>query len=169
MALDLWRRRCGVERGACGGIVHRDIKPENHMVRPDGFREGAGLRFGQATEGSLQRGLDLQTRPGHLAGTIQYLSPEQVTGKPLDGRSDIFSLGVVAYELVTGRRPFDGPADGAIFDAILHHTPESPSSVHPQLGRHLDALVRRCGRCGGLSVGRCLFGGCVFRVLRLAA
>ena len=103
------------------------------------------LDFGLAKqrEGSLHAVSDLHTRPGQVAGTIQYLSPEQVTGKAADGRSDIFSLGVVAYELATGRRPFDGTTEGAIFDAILHHTPEPPSSVQPQLGRDLDALVLR--------------------------
>ncbi len=125
------------------GIVHRDIKPENIMVRGDGFVKV--LDFGLATmlePASSSRGeSELRTRPGHLAGTIQYLSPEQVLGKPAGARSDLFSLGVVAYELATGVRPFEGPTDGAIFDAILHRDPEPPSAVRPSLGTELDSLV----------------------------
>ncbi len=83
----------------------------------------------------------LRTRPGLLPGTIQYLSPEQVLGKPASPRSDLFSLGVVAYELATGVRPFDGSTDGAVYDGILHCEPALPSSIRPSLGAELDGLV----------------------------
>jgi Tol biopolymer transport system component/serine/threonine protein kinase len=129
------------------GIVHRDIKPENIMVRPDGFVKV--LDFGLASMleapggGSPDSELRkiLRTRPGHLAGTIHYLSPEQVMGKPATPRSDLFSLGVVAYELATGLRPFDGPTDGAVFEAILNRVPPPPSAIRPAMGDELDAMV----------------------------
>lgn len=124
------------------GIVHRDIKPENIMVRPDGFVKV--LDFGLASVRETMGGSsDLRTRPGHLAGTIQYLSPEQVLGKQASARSDLFSLGVVAYELATGVRPFDGSTDGAIFDAILHQKPVPLSSIRPALGNELDGMVEQ--------------------------
>jgi Tol biopolymer transport system component len=127
------------------GIVHRDIKPENIMVRPDGFVKV--LDFGLAKlhdpTGTAGSAADLRTRHGNIAGTVHYLSPEQVIGKPADPRSDLFSLGVVAYELATGRRPFDGPTIGAVFNAILHHAPPAPSTVRPSLGPELDSLILR--------------------------
>jgi Tol biopolymer transport system component/tRNA A-37 threonylcarbamoyl transferase component Bud32 len=122
------------------GVVHRDIKPENIMVRPDGFVKV--LDFGLATvreSGSDPK--DLRTRTGHLAGTIQYLSPEQVLGKPATPRSDLFCLGVVAYEVATGRRPFDGPSDGFILDAILNHAPVPPSSIRPGIDHELEQMI----------------------------
>jgi serine/threonine protein kinase len=124
------------------GIVHRDIKPENIMVRSDGFVKV--LDFGLASVRETSNGAsDLRTRPGHLAGTIQYLSPEQALGKAAGARSDLFSLGVVAYELATGVRPFDGPTDGAIFDAILHRIPAPPSILRPTFGDELDAMIQQ--------------------------
>jgi serine/threonine protein kinase len=127
------------------GIVHRDIKPENIMVRPDGFVKV--LDFGLATmldsSGSLEGESGLRTRPGHIAGTVHYLSPEQVLGKAVDARSDLFSLGVVAYELATGKRPFEGGSVGEIFDAILHQTPAPASSLHPALSSKFDSLIQR--------------------------
>jgi hypothetical protein len=127
------------------GIVHRDIKPENIMIRPDGFVKV--LDFGLAKLREPVNGAanvpDFRTRPGNLAGTIQYLSPEQIQGETAGPRSDLFSLGVVAYELATGVRPFDGPTDGAVFNAILSRTPLPPSMVRPSLGTELDNLILR--------------------------
>jgi serine/threonine protein kinase/Tol biopolymer transport system component len=127
------------------GIVHRDIKPENIMVRPDGFVKV--LDFGLAKLREPVSGAasapDFRTRAGNLAGTIQYLSPEQIQGETAGPRSDLFSLGVVAYELATGVRPFDGPTDGAVFNAILSRTPPLPSALRPALGTELDSLIMR--------------------------
>ncbi len=127
------------------GIVHRDMKPENIMVRPDGYLSKCSTSAGPscAMLPATPSYRELRTRPGSLPGTIQYLSPEQVLGKQAGPRSDLFSLGVVAYELSTGVRPFDGPTDGAVFDAILNRTPELPSSIRPSLGNELDGLIMR--------------------------
>ncbi len=123
------------------GIIHRDIKPENIMVRPDGFVKVLDFGLASVRDPSYGSGSDLRTQPGRLAGTTYYLSPEQVLGKPAIARSDLFSLGVVAYELATGVRPFEGLSDGAIFDAILHRDPPPPSTIRPALGHDLDDLV----------------------------
>jgi serine/threonine-protein kinase len=129
------------------GIIHRDIKPEKIMIRPDGLVKV--LDFGLAavsdtkSSGAAAAPADLLTRPGNLLGTLEYLSPEQARGKPVGPRSDLFSIGVVAYELATGARPFAGATDGAVLDAILHHQPPPPSRVRPSLGVELDGLILR--------------------------
>jgi serine/threonine protein kinase len=126
------------------GIVHRDIKPENIMVRPDGLVKV--LDFGLAqpvehegvTQGSeLQSSLDSRSDSGTLMGTIDYLSPEQVRSSDIDHRTDIFSLGVVLYEMVAGKRPFTGSSVAATFDAILINGPP------PIVGRELPAQLSR--------------------------
>jgi len=135
------------------GIVHRDIKPENVMLRPDGIIKV--LDFGLAKllappSGETGSHVDIssptatmQTRPGSVAGTLQYLSPEQIMGKLATPRSDIFSLGVMLYELATGVRPFAGPTEGVVFSNILNQTPARPSSLRPSIPRELDELIIR--------------------------
>ena len=97
------------------GIVHRDIKPENIMLRPDGLVKVLDFGLAKLTESqALANDTDAvtvaasNTEPGVVMGTVRYMSPEQTRGLKVDGRSDIFSLGVVLYELVTGRAPFEG-------------------------------------------------------------
>jgi eukaryotic-like serine/threonine-protein kinase len=133
------------------GIIHRDIKPENVMVRPDGLVKllDFGLAKPLQPEGPPGKtlpsdGLSLQTDPTMLMGTLAYLSPEQVRGERLDYRTDIFSLGVVIYEMLAGTRPFKGANASAVCEAILHHQPDSLESVvEPPLSRIvIRALIK---------------------------
>jgi Tol biopolymer transport system component len=133
------------------GIVHRDLKPANIMLTKSGAKL---LDFGlakptapQATLATLTTALPQQspvTQEGTIVGTFQYMSPEQVEGKDLDARSDIFSLGTVLYEMLTGRRAFDGKSQLSVASAILEKDPEPISSSVPLTPPALDHAVRRC-------------------------
>jgi eukaryotic-like serine/threonine-protein kinase len=114
------------------GIVHRDIKPENIMVRPDGFVKVLDFGLAKLTEKPVDTSssdsqvptvLRFDTEPGAVLGTTRYMSPEQVRGLKLDNRTDIWSLGVTLYEMLTGRQPFDAPSIGDVIAAILEHEP----------------------------------------------
>ena len=131
------------------GIVHRDLKPGNFMVTEDGRIKI--LDFGLAhMEASSQTSLDsespteLKSREGTLAGTLHFMSPEQVECKNIDARSDIFSLGVVFYEMLTGQRPFQGETPAAVLSAILKDDPEPVTARAPSLPRDVARIVRRC-------------------------
>ena len=125
------------------GIVHRDIKPDNVMVRPDGIVKVLDFGLAKLHESLGHVAGDLRTRPGSVAGTPQYLSPEQVLGQKIGPQSDIFSLGVLLYELTTGKRPFEGVTDGSIFTAIVTQAPRRPSEIAPPLDKNLEALILR--------------------------
>jgi len=129
------------------GIIHRDIKPENVMVRPDGYAKVLDFGLVKLTEKeyvdvqSRTRTLQNTTEPGHVVGTVRYMSPEQARGKPLDGRTDIFSLGIILYEMVTGCAPFDGDSIADILAAILKNEPQPLAGHLPNAPEELQRVV----------------------------
>src|SRR6202041_3300188 len=109
-------------RAHAGGIVHRDLKPANIMVDQSGLVKV--LDFGLAKlAASATAGEDatMATTPGMIVGTMAYMSPEQAEGKPIDARSDIFSFGSVFYEMLTGRRAFQGQSSAALLSAVMRY------------------------------------------------
>jgi eukaryotic-like serine/threonine-protein kinase len=132
------------------GIFHRDIKPENIMLRRDGYVKVldfglAKLAETQLSEFATQMAADgaMRTRSGVVMGTLAYMSPEQARGQKVDARTDIFSLGVVSYELLAGQRPFIGSTGAEIVAAVLHTEPPALTQMAPQLPSTLAAIVSK--------------------------
>ena len=118
------------------GIVHRDIKPHNVIVDEEGRAKVTD--FGIARAGASD-----MTETGSIMGTAQYLSPEQAQGKPVDARSDLYSIGVLLYELLTGRVPFDGDSPVTIALKHVSEDPVPPGQLNPAVSPALDAVVMR--------------------------
>ncbi|HEY7547155.1 MAG TPA: LpqB family beta-propeller domain-containing protein, partial [Blastocatellia bacterium] len=130
------------------GLVHRDIKPENVIVRPDGYVKVVDFGLVKLTErGLLEQKPGLgdphRTNPGTVLGTVAYMSPEQAEGVEVDHRSDLFSLGVLMYELLTGVVPFKGGSTVSTLDAIMYLQPASLSSVNQNVSAEMERIVNR--------------------------
>jgi eukaryotic-like serine/threonine-protein kinase len=133
------------------GIVHRDIKPENVIVRPDGLVKILDFGLAKLTEKQHPPAdteaptiiARTETDPGTVMGTAQYMSPEQARGQMVDARTDTFSLGVVLYEMITGKRPFEGATPADVIVSILTKDPTPPSLHTPELPAELDRIISK--------------------------
>jgi serine/threonine protein kinase len=130
--------------------VHRDIKPDNVMVDEAGRVKVLDFGLAKLYEGAPDAGEASHlptasvTAEGRIIGTVAYMSPEQAEGKPVDPRSDVFSLGILLHEAATGERPFQGDTSLSIITSILRDTPQSVPQLNRKMPRQLGRIVKRC-------------------------
>jgi eukaryotic-like serine/threonine-protein kinase len=148
------------------GVVHRDIKPSNIIVNPNGRIKITDFGIAHIEDPAAS----VQTQAGEILGTPAYMSPEQVLSRPVDGRSDLFSLGVILYEMAAGRRPFQGDHMPAVFRAVTQEDPEPPDRLKPAVSPSLSGVIMKClekdpmkrfetGEALGHALGSLLTGG----------
>ena len=141
----------GLAKAHAAGIVHRDLKPDNIMVTSDGYAKIldfglAKLNVRKDADASLDGATQVRadTREGTVLGTVGYMAPEQVQGKQVDHRADIFSFGCILYEAATRQRPFRADSDVDVMHQILHDKPQPIEEVNPEVPAELRRIIRRC-------------------------